>query len=378
MKIIIDHSNLIVGGGIQVGTSFLYDLLKLNLSNSYYVIQSPNSSTAINKQDFPDNFVFIDMSEAINSSIYKRNKEVKRIENKIVPDVIFTTFGPSYHKSKFPKIVGFAIPYLIYPDSPFFDKISFVEKLKYKFLGLIKKRNFLRNSDALIFETEDARSIFMKSSRKSLRSFTVSNTINEIFLDKSRWLSFQLPVTEKNNFKILCLSANYLHKNLSIIPEVIDFLKQQYNFYNFKFYISLDEESLKFDKKYNENIEYLGKIDLNKIPNLYEKMDMVFIPTLLEVFSATYLEAMFMRKPIVASNMSFAKDICNNAALYCEPLSPQSYAKAIFQVKNERELREELINNGLNNYKRYGSSLDRTLKYLEIITQISTDNETSS
>ncbi len=43
---------------------------------------------------------------------------------------------------------------------------------------------------------------------------------------------------------------------------------------------------------------------------------MVFIPTLLEVFSATYLEAMLMKKPIIASDLEFSRDICGESAYF--------------------------------------------------------------
>lgn len=370
MKIIIDHSNLIVGGGIQVGTSFINDLKKLQLYHEYYIIQSPYSAKAIQKDLFPENFTFIDLKFDTIESIFKRRKEVRRIEGNIKPDVIFTTFGPSYHKSKYPKIVGFAIPYLIYPDSPFFSTINFKEKLKYKLLGLIKRGFFIKNSDVLIFETEDARSIFAKSVNDKIRSITVSNTINEIFLDKARWGVYNLVSKEAENLKILCLSANYPHKNLSIIPKVIDCLIDKYEFCNFKFYISLSEENLNFGEKYRSHIEYLGQVNLLQIPDLYDQMDLVFIPTLLEVFSATYLEAMYMKKPIIASSMSFAKDICSNAALYCEPLNVSQYAEAIVRINTDCILRNNLIENGIHNYKRFGSSIDRSLKYLEIIQEI--------
>lgn len=365
MKIIIDNSNLIVGGGIQVATSFLNDINNHNLSDEFIVIQSYNSAQDIDKKVFKNNFTFFDLSEEQTTSKVNRIRKVKEIENETQPNVIFTVFGPSYHKSNFPKIVGFAIPYLIYPDSPFFNQISFVENLKYKLLSILKKRAFIKNSDALIFETDNAKEVFSKFIPKTLKTFTVSNTINEVFLDEEKWKVSSLK--EDSFFNILCLSAFYPHKNLTIIPHVIDFLINVLKMDNFKFNITISSSDLQLIEQHKKYVNFLGKVPLNQIPDLYKKSDVIFIPTLLEVFSATYLEAMFMKKPIIASDMPFSRDICYNAALYCDPLNASDYAKKILMLYNDNELYKKLVEKGTENLKRFGNSMDRTKKYLEIL-----------
>lgn len=365
MKLLIDNSNLLAGGGIQVATSFLNDLNRLDLHNEYHVVQSFNSSSAINKKQFKKNFYFYDLDSNSSNCLYTRIKKIRRLENLIKPEVIFTVFGPSYHKSKFPKVVGFAIPYIIYRDSPFFSKISFFERIKYQFLIFIKKRSFIFNSDILIFETESAKSNFSKYIKNSSNLYTVTNTLNEVFFNNKKWETFTLENT--SNFNILYLSANYLHKNINIIPDVIDILINKYNFLSFKFLLSVERREMDFLAKYDKNIEYLGVVPLNKIPSLYSQSHIAFIPTLLEVFSATYLEAMHMKIPIVASNMPFSRDICGKAALYCEPTNAESYADAIYELYSDSERRKELVREGILNSKRFGSSMNRTEKYLKIV-----------
>src|SRR5690606_15964055 len=109
--------------GIQVGISFITDLSKLNLSDEYHIIQSCKMAEVFNKSDYPDNFIFYDLNIECEQSILVRAKKVKLLEDQIKPDCIFTLFGPSYHKSNFPKIVGFAIPHIIYPESPFIKNL---------------------------------------------------------------------------------------------------------------------------------------------------------------------------------------------------------------------------------------------------------------
>src|SRR5690606_8102239 len=159
---------------------------------------------------------------------------------------------------------------------------------------------------------------------------------------------------------------NYPHKNIAILPAVIDSLLKN-NFKKFKFYISLEKSDLNFEEKYNQYIHYMGKIDLMELPELYKSIDVVFMPTLLEVFSATYLEAMYMERPIVASDMSFARDICQDSAVYFNPVSAESAAKQLLKVYQDESLKAELLERAKVNIRRFGNSMDRTKKYLSII-----------
>ncbi len=182
-------------------------------------------------------------------------------------------------------------------------------------------------------------------------------------------------VARKFNFKvfkrILVLSANYPHKNMSIIPSVIDSLINNHSFTDFKFIISQTKEKMRFDNKYDKYIEYLGYIPLEELPALYQSVDVLFLPTLLECFSTTYLEAMFMKVPIVTTEMSFAKNICDDAAVYFSPTSASSAAEQIYEVLNNENLRSKLISNGIENLNRFSDSMSRTKDFINIIKSTS-------
>lgn len=371
MRILIDNSNLFAGGGIQVATSFLNDLKTFNNEHLYWVLQSPHSAKTIDTATFPKNFVFCDIPEKIYTAKLKRSKFVKKIEEEIKPNVIFTTFGPSYHKSNFPKIVGFAFGQMLYTDSPFYCQLSFLQKLKYRLLIFLKKKAFINNADALVFETENARLIFKQKTEYKKDTFTVHNTLNAVFSKREEWQT--LPI-EKTQLDILCLTANYPHKNLQIIPKLIDEIQNIDPELNFKVHISLRKEELNFDDKYDRYINFLGNVPLSQLPLLYKQIDVLLMPSLLETFSTTYLEAMAMKVPIVASDMPFSRDICAEAALYCSPLKADEYAEKILLLHNNTSVKNELIQKGKQNLKRFGTSIDRTKKYIEIIERIATNN----
>lgn len=363
MKILIDNSNLYAGGGIQVATSFLYDLITIKDDNQYHVIQSVNSAKQVNKLDFDKRFKFYDFTEA-DKAIISRIKKLRGIEEQINPNVIFTVFGPSYYKSKSPKVVGFAIPHIIYSNSPFFNKISFLERYKIKVTSYLKNIFFKNNSDALIFESEDAMEIYLSKIKKPVTSYVVSNTLNSIFNNANLWKDITI---DKASFNILYLTANYPHKNLDIIPDIIDYLILNDKLYNFKFNLSVNKEELMFDDRYDKYINYLGTVDIMNVPSLYKEMDVLLMPSLLEIFSTSYLEAMYMQIPIISSDMSFARDICADSALFADPLNAADYADKILLLYTNKELYKNLVQKGAENLKRFGTSMDRTKKYLEIL-----------
>lgn len=363
MRILIDCSNLKAGGGIQVATSFINDLNKIVSNDSFYVVLSHHMKNNFDRIIFNRNIIFFDLPERAKSK--KRISDfLNSIENNYHIEKVFCVFGPSYYKSKVPKIVGYAIPHHIYRESPFFKNLTFWKKIRLFLLQKIHISLFKKNSDILVFETKDAQNRFLNQFGYDKTTYVVSNTLNEIFVEK-----VVLKKKILNNFKgkkILCLSANYPHKNLQIIPKVVDNLLKM-NQKNFKFYVSLNHSNLGFASKYDDYIEYLGKVDLENLPSLYQQIDVVFIPTLLEVFSATYLEAMYMKKPIVASDMSFVHDICDSSALYFFPTDPNDAAGKLLRLFFDQDLRDVLIEKGEKRVQLFGTSMDRTLRYIEII-----------
>ncbi|WP_312906074.1 glycosyltransferase family 4 protein [Sphingobacterium multivorum] len=362
MKVLIDNSNLFAGGGIQVAASFLNDLKEMKLSHSFLIVLSPNAAKAISVQGYGEKFDFVILSEKEHTRIPSRIKAMRNIEALFNPDIIFTTFGPSYHKSSVKKIVGFAIGHIVYFDSPYFKEMNLFNLFKQGLINFSKSYYFKKNSDVLIFETGDALNRF--KTPKRISKYEVSNTLNEVFLDKLKWVS--LPLQHNSKFRILSVTANYPHKNIKIIPSIIDELLLK-GLKDFEFLLTLDKSDVNFDIRYFKYIQFLGRVEHVALPSLYNASDVLLVTSMLEIFSTTYLEAMYMEVPIVTSNLPFANYICANAAEFCKYNSPSQYADSIIKLSKNKERYNELVHLGKQNLTRFGTSQQRTEKYLEII-----------
>jgi glycosyltransferase involved in cell wall biosynthesis len=91
----------------------------------------------------------------------------------------------------------------------------------------------------------------------------------------------------------------------------------------------------------------LGPVDQRDLAGLYANIDAVVLPTLLESYSGTYVEAMALGVPIITSDRDFAHEVCGDAAVYVDPTDPAAVATAIASLADDPARQEVLIERGL-------------------------------
>jgi glycosyltransferase involved in cell wall biosynthesis len=373
MKLIINISNLKIGGGIQVASSLLSEFKSFH-ENEYHVILAYNLAGQVNANKFPENFHFymINHSPVHIPKRYGTLKQLKSIEEEVKPDIVFSIFGPSYWQPKAPHLIGFGLGYFLYPDSPFWTIINLKDDLYIKLLKIVKMWQIKKNANYFHIETLDAKLRLHKYFNIPLENILVaSNTYHYLFNSNSG--NYIFPIKQKNEFRLVSISAYYPHKNLEIINEVIQELNKQQEF-NFKFILTLPKTI--FRKKFinSPNIVNLGPVKIEDCPSIYTQSDVLFHPTLLEIFSASYLEAMKMGLPILTSNLPFALDICGNAAEYFDPLDPHKIAESIIKVARNKTYYNSLKENGFTRLKDFDTSKQRAEKIINFCSKIISKN----
>tara|TARA_B110000008_G_scaffold253309_1_gene268477 strand:- start:1212 stop:2342 length:1131 start_codon:yes stop_codon:yes gene_type:complete len=373
LNIIINVSNLHIGGGVQVAISFVNELKKITNANFYHIVLSETVNTHI-EHDFPKNkfkFYVICQSSVRLLNRLSQIKKLRTIERKIQPDVVFSLFGPSYWRPKSLHVMGFADPWILNPASKAYDELSLMARVRMRLQCFIKSYYLMKDSNHYIIETQDGKNKMVDLFNiERDRIFVVGNCFNGFFYDSSLLETssidyLQLPARQKDEFRLLLITHNYPHKNLQIIKKVIPLLKD----YNVKFVLTIDHKSFGdlFGISSNDILN-LGPVSIKSCPSLYEQCDALFMPSLLEVFSASYLEAMKMSKPILASNLSFAKEVCEDAALYFDPLDDKDISKKIIKLIEDDELISKLINKGIRRLDAFETAQSRAKKYLDILS----------
>jgi len=368
MKLIINTSNLVIGGGIQVALSVLSELKNYS-KNGYHIFISSEVEKQLEIESFGSNFRFYSIPIS-PSKIQTRKgvlKKLSSLEYEIQPDVVFTIFGPSYWKPKSIHVQGFADGWCYHSDSIAFNILSIKERIKRRLLNFYKNYYIKKHSDFLIVETNVAkRNIVNYLKIRDRDIFVVGNTYGSHFDNYVEVITVPKP----DVFNLITISAYYKHKNLTIINEVIKVLKEK-SAIQFKFHLTINEEIFKHEFGSNPNVINYGPVSNEQCPLKYAECDALFLPTLLETFTASYPEAMKMNKPILTSDLDFAKDICKNAAIYFDPMSAEAIADKILLLCKDKNLYLQLVKKGKIRLKSFETASSRTKKYLDICKELS-------
>jgi glycosyltransferase involved in cell wall biosynthesis len=113
--------------------------------------------------------------------------------------------------------------------------------------------------------------------------------------------------------------------------------------------------------------EALGRVSDEEIVDLYRGASVFLDPTLYEGFGYGVLQAMACGTPIVTSAVTSIPEVVGDAALLCDPHSPQAFAEALRRVAGEPRLATSMRERGLAQAARFtwdetGAGLSRALE----------------
>jgi len=277
----------------------------------------------------------------------------RRIDD-LAPDVIFSMGNFSVPSSR-KQVVLFMWPYATYPEGEIWDRMSWkdVQTRKAK-IATFRKR--LRYANVVAPQTQ--------TSADRLRRYYPE--IEELCVVPTAVAlnQFKQPLSgERAAFdwdqpgkKLLCLTRYYPHKNLEILVELARLIKFHEKPYSVITTIADEQhvgaaqliEQIK-QEEVQEVVHNIGPVPMDEVPALYEQTDGLLLPTLLESFSGTYVDAMFMKKPIFTSDRDFARDVCGEAAFYFDPLSAGQILEVIESGFNDPDRLQHTLDAG---YKR--------------------------
>jgi glycosyltransferase involved in cell wall biosynthesis len=368
MKLFVNLSSVFKGGAEQVALSFINECRDFR-DNDFYVFLCNNLVLQLDIKSFPQNFTFFIIDERPGKSVKSYLKFVNFLnlkEKELRPDCVLSTSSHGYWKPKAtPIVVGFNIPHYVYPESPYFKKLGLTKKI----FWILKKRfhlYFYNRVDAIFVQTEDVRERLRNMVNNSIVIHTISNTVNAHYLNPVVFTN-KIAFNKENQYKLLTLSAYYPHKNLEIIASVIKVLIER-KIIQFRFIVTLPSEKFKllFGDLPDGFISNIGPIPVKECPSLYKECDVMFLPTLLECFSASYAEAMLMKKPIITSDLGFAQNVCKDAAVYFDPCNPDDIIDKMIRVYEDEDLQRKMINNGIEIVKKINSANKRASSILGI------------
>ena len=157
-----------------------------------------------------------------------------------------------------------------------------------------------------------------------------------------------------DHFKLFYIARYYPHKNIEILVDLYERYREQLK--DTVLFITVVQDQHPAVKKLLADIrkKHLEKMIVNissrwlqpELANYYRHVDALLMPTLMEVLSGSYLEAMDFGVPILTSDLDFAHDICGEAALYFNPWSPASIYSTISRLRNDPKMAESMAQAG--------------------------------
>ncbi|SFS28962.1 glycosyltransferase [Pseudomonas sp. NFACC42-2] len=366
-QVLINCSNLHVGGAVAVATSFINRVsVKQSLDFDVSILVSTNVMKNL-------------LELGVNLSAFKKVTVADFIGIKALwgglsqnisgYDLVFTVFGPAYSMKKINKhIVGFAQPSIIYPESRAFYKVSVIRRVLMR-LKFRAQRFFFAKADSFVVELEHVKLGLQRISGFHRKKITVINSaVDSVFSQPDRWVSINSGMEQSPAIKLGLISRNYVHKNLDLLPYIKIALKKKHGI-DADIYVTFSpEEWGACSDFFKKNINNVGSLTLAQCPTFYCSLDGVVFPSLLECFSAVPIESMLMGKPLFASDFSFIKDCCKDFANYFVPEDAHSAAAAIanYFAKSPDE-QERFIHNAKIFVSSYPSATDRADSYLGLI-----------
>lgn len=129
-----------------------------------------------------------------------------------------------------------------------------------------------------------------------------------------------------------------------------------------------NREIMDLIEKVKENVVYLGYITDAELGALYNLASFFVYPSFYEGFGLPPLEAMACGCPVVVSRAASLPEVCGEAAIYVNPLDPQSIADGIQKMAMDEPLRKALRSAGLNRSEEF--SWEKTAaQHLEIFKE---------
>ncbi len=117
-------------------------------------------------------------------------------------------------------------------------------------------------------------------------------------------------------------------------------------------------------------VRRIGQVDHARLGDLYRSASAVLLPSLAESFSATCVEAMHFGVPLVTSDRDFAREVCQDAAVYADPTDPEALADALYRVLEDPELRRNLRAAGFRRVALMPNWSERLRRYISVCDEV--------
>ncbi|NQW21537.1 MAG: glycosyltransferase [Chloroflexi bacterium] len=352
-KIAVIAHALRSAGGLSVGRYLIDGITRVVPENNYLFLIPEGLGYEELCERVPNAEIHALPAVNFAKRIWQDRVRTPKLIKSFAPDVILALDSSlGMVKPPSPQAIVFYAAQLLYPESHFGPR-TFKDKVRHKYL----KRHFTKELKAtqLVFcqtavMANRLREIYGFQGKTVVAGPSVPDSMRQIPTDEPAPAAFN---GHENRLKLFCPARYYPHKNLEILIEL--FSKFADELKNVSVFITLTAEQhpnagklLSEISRLNleNNIINLSHIPYEQIGGYYRNADALFMPSLLESFSTTYVEAMAAGLPILTSDLDFARGACGEVADYFDPFSAESVKDVILAFGSDKSRQQELAQLG--------------------------------
>lgn len=380
MRIAVIAHALRAGGGKSIGRNLILSFSRVALEHSYLFIVPANVG-----------YENLDLSPLEHRVVYFETKtghlgrwifdelRLPRLILEFRPDIVMGLGNRGLSTPPCTQAILCQDAHLFYPLIHF-GKVTWLECAANVYRKWIFRRS-LRRTALLLCQTPVAESRLRQTYGYSGRTALLPNAVSVDTLAAGYMPPKPVALEgTQHSLKLFCLTRYYPHKNLEAIVDMFVRFRQELRDVLVILTISSTDHANARNLLHSINEHELASNILNVGPlrqqdlfGYYRHCHALFLPTLLESFSGTYLEAMQFGSPILTSDVDFARQICGDAAMYFDPWNVSNMKDIIVELKNKPELASHLVERGAQRIRRTYQTWDEVAlqickKIQEIIT----------
>lgn len=374
MKIIINaiSAKKNAGGAYQISSNFILESLEHpDVEWYWWVSEDLDATIGEHFSDYRNTRYFVFPTQPdFKHSYFKVKRKLALLEKEIKPDLIYSITAPSYFFFKTTEVMRFTNPYITHLNKYAWSLVPLKRKIRDAFYHYCQRRMI---SKAKYFVTQSKtckKGIIRISGVEDSHVQVVSNVLPAAFRTAER---SHLP-GDDYWIDVACVGAPFFHKNFDILPDVLCEL-HNIGLDNIRFHVTLPEDNLIYRNILHRLDEYglknrvvtHGRCTQQYLIDVYRRCRLCFQPTLLEVFSASAIEAMYFQLPTVATSLPFNQEVFQDSCLYYNPRNAVSAARQFARLVKDVDLRSELcrrMDKRLAVYGDYSNHFNSTKEYL--------------
>ncbi|MCD8531351.1 MAG: hypothetical protein LRY66_08295 [Saccharospirillaceae bacterium] len=221
MRILVNATTLVVGGGIQIGVSFIQNVTsRFKRDDIEWLFLVSNEIFLNLGEDLQEDTRIVIFSKRPSHPLngWSTRRSIIKVEREFNPDLVYSIGFPSYTRFRSKELGRYTNPWEINSEPlPWHLYPRFLDRLKLK-LGIFYRQCWAGRADYIETQTHSAALGISKRIRFPLHNiFVIPNSANSIF----EYSPKEYPSRSKNlKYSVFSVAAGYPHKNLAIIPKV--------------------------------------------------------------------------------------------------------------------------------------------------------------